>query len=64
MNTQLERPFQACSSHTMGAVDLADFALHPYRALRARGTMRLLRKVVGSLLTCLGVKDTLRPDRC
>ena len=35
------------------AFDLANFGLHPYRALRARATMRLLHLVVGSLLACL-----------
>ena len=34
------------------AFDLADFDLHPYRAQRARGTMRLLHEVVDSLLAC------------
>ena len=42
---------------------LAEIDLHPFSAQRARGTMRLLHEVVGSLLTCLGVKDTLRSDR-
>jgi len=50
-------------SYFSGAVDLADFTLHSYRTLRARETMRLLHEVIGSLLTCLDVKDTLRPDR-
>ena len=45
-NTKMKYTLQACSALykiKSRAVDLADFALHPYRAYLAQRTMRLLR---------------------